>query len=244
MKVYIQTDKSREFYNVNAYIAYEGFKNFGFEVEKFFDVDEIVDKNPEDIIVGGIGNVRKRIENLNILRPDKEIDYPEELLSFLKRKVWESTINEVYKKGNWNIFVKPKTETKLFTGKVVNNELDFVGLIFEDKDIEVLCSELVNFKTEWRCFIRYKEILDIRRYKGVWDMKIDVNTVRNAIEAYTTQPAAYALDFGVNENNETILVEVNDGHSLGTYGLSPSNYAKFLSARWSELTQTEDYLNF
>ncbi|WP_262150245.1 ATP-grasp domain-containing protein [Chryseobacterium foetidum] len=244
MKVYIQTDKSREFYNVNAYIAYEGFKNFGFEVEKFFDVDEIVDKNPEDIIVGGIGNVRKRIENLNILRPDKEIDYPEELLSFLKRKVWESTINEVYKKGNWNIFVKPKTETKLFAGKVVNNELDFVGLIFEDKDIEVLCSELVEFKTEWRCFIRYKEILDIRRYKGDWDTKIDINTVRNAIEAFTTQPAAYALDFGVNENNETILVEVNDGHSLGTYGLSPSNYAKFLSARWSELTHTEDYLNF
>lgn len=244
MKVYIQTDKSREFYNVNAYIAYEGFKNFGFEVEKFFDVDEIVDKNPEDIIVGGIGNVRKRIENLNILRPDKEIDYPKELLSFLKRKVWESTINEVYKKGNWNIFVKPKTETKLFAGKVVNNELDFVGLIFEDKDIEVLCSELVEFKTEWRCFIRYKEILDIRRYKGDWDTKIDINTVRNAIEAFTTQPAAYALDFGVNENNETILVEVNDGHSLGTYGLSPSNYAKFLSARWSELTHTEDYLNF
>lgn len=244
MKAYIQTDQSGEFYNVNAFVAYEGFRNFGFETEKFFDADEISDKNPEHILVGGIGNVRKRLQSLNIIRSKNEIDYPEELHSFLKRNVWESTINEVYRNGNWNVFVKPKTETKLFTGKVVRNELDFVGMIHEDKNIDVLCSELVNFKTEWRCFIRYKEILDIRRYNGDWDTKIDVNTVRCAIEAFSTQPAAYALDFGVDENNETILVEVNDGHSLGTYGLSSSNYAKFLSARWSELTQTEDYLNF
>jgi hypothetical protein len=40
------------------------------------------------------------------------------------------------------------------------------------------------------------------------------------------------------------LVEINDGHSLGTYGISPTNYAKFLSARWSELTKTKDYAHF
>ncbi|WP_312869990.1 ATP-grasp domain-containing protein [Fontibacillus panacisegetis] len=27
-------------------------------------------------------------------------------------------------------------------------------------------SEIVDFKTEWRCFIRYGQILDIRYYKG------------------------------------------------------------------------------
>ncbi|GAA5091350.1 hypothetical protein GCM10023210_18650 [Chryseobacterium ginsengisoli] len=35
MKAYIQTDKDGEFYNVNAFIAYEGFKNFGYEIESF-----------------------------------------------------------------------------------------------------------------------------------------------------------------------------------------------------------------
>lgn len=245
MKVYIQTDHSGEFYNINCYTAFEGFKNFGFEIEKFFDINEIPDQNPADIVVGGIGNVRKRLINLNISRPQKEIDYPEELQPFLKRKVWESTVKNIHQdKENWNIFVKPKTETKLFAGKIVSNELDFVGLIFNDRDVEVLCSELMDFKTEWRCFIRYKEILDIRRYKGDWDTQINLKTVRDAVTAFSSQPASYALDFGINKNNETILVEVNDGHSLGTYGLSSSNYAKFLSARWSELTQTEDYLNF
>lgn len=100
MKAYIQTDKNGEFYNVNAFVAFEGFKNFGYETEKFFDVDEISDNNPENIVVGGIGNVRKRLQNLNIIRPNKEIDYPEELKSFLKRKIWESTINEVFNKKN------------------------------------------------------------------------------------------------------------------------------------------------
>ncbi|ALR32068.1 hypothetical protein ATE47_16760 [Chryseobacterium sp. IHB B 17019] len=244
MKAYIQTDKRGEFYNVNAFIANEGFKNFGFEIEKFVDADEISNKNPENIIVGGIGNVRKRLQNLNIIRENKEIDYPEELKPFLKRKIWTSSINEIFNKKEWNIFIKPQTETKLFAGKVIKSEMDLLGLIDEENDIKIWCPELVNFKTEWRCFIRYKEILDIRRYKGDWDTKIDVKTVLSAINSFTSQPNSYALDFGLNENGEMFLVEVNDGHSLGTYGISSAHYAKFLSARWSELTETEDFLNF
>jgi hypothetical protein len=52
------------------------------------------------------------------------------------------------------------------------------------------------------------------------------------------------MDIGIDSHGNCHLVEVNDGHSLGTYGIGPITYAKFLSARWSELTQTEDYLNF
>jgi len=245
MKTYIQADKNGEFYNVNAFTAYEGFKNFGFEIEKFSEVNEISDSNPEHITVGGIGSVRERLKNLNITRPDKDIYYPDQLEPFLKRKIWESTVNTIFNdKNSRNIFIKPKTETKLFAGKIIKNDMDFVGLIDKEKDIEIYCSELIHFKTEWRCFIRYKEILDIRRYKRDWDTKLNIRKVEHAIDCFTSQPNSYALDFGVNENNETILVEVNDGHSLGTYGLSPNHYAKFLSARWSELTQTKDYLNF
>lgn len=229
MKAYIQTDKNGEFYNVNAFFAFEGFRNFGFKTEKFIDADEISDRNPEHIVAGVIGNVRKRLRNLHISRPDKEIDYPEELMLFLKRKIWESTVDRIFaEKSNWNIFIKPKNETKLFAGKVIKNEMDFIGLIDNDKNTGIWYSELIDFKTEWRCFIRYKEILDIRRYKGAWDTKIDVETVRSAVRSFSLQPNSFALDFGVNENGETILVEVNDGHSLGTYGLSPADYAKFL----------------
>ena len=61
---------------------------------------------------------------------------------------------------------------------------------------------------------------------------------------FKSSPSAYALDFGIDENDRMKLVEVNDGHSLGTYGISATNYAKFLSARWAELTKTKDYANF
>lgn len=74
--------------------------------------------------------------------------------------------------------------------------------------------------------------------------KIDLNVITNAISAYTSQPNSYSLDFGIDSNGKYYLVEVNDGHSLGTYGIGPITYAKFLSARWSELTETKDYLNF
>ena len=244
MKAYIQTDKNGEFYNVNAFIAYEGFKHFGFEIEKYIDVKNILDENPQNIIVGGIGNVRKRIELLGIERKQQEIDYPNELEKYLNRKIWKSTLEEILSQKHFNIFIKPDIDTKKFAGKVFKNELDFIGLIDEENPTKVLCSEIVNFKTEFRCFIRYKEILDIRRYKGDWDKSINLEIVKSAISDFESQPNSYALDFGITDDNKTVLVEVNDGHSLGSYGISSQNYAKFLSARWSELTNTNDYLNF
>jgi len=245
MKAYIQTDKSGNFYNVNTYVANEGFQTLGWETEKYFSVDEIKDNDPESLIVGGIGNVRKRLEKFGVERPSNEIDYPKELEKYLGRKVWVSTIEEIFRdEQKWNIFIKPKKETKKFVGKVVKDYKDFIGLVDNNNPTQIWCSEIVNFKTEWRCFIRYGEILDIRQYKGVWDSKIDLSVIKNAIKDFESSPASYALDFGIDQNDTMKLVEINDGHSLGTYGISPINYAKFLSARWSELTKTKDYARF
>lgn len=245
MKAYIQTDKSGNFYNVNAYVANEGFQTLGWETEKYFSVDEITDNDPESLIVGGIGNVRKQLEKFGVERPSNEIDYPKELEKYLGRKVWVSTIEEIFRdEQKWNIFIKPKKETKKFVGKVFKDYKDFIGLVDNDNPTQIWCSEIVNFKTEWRCFIRYGEILDIRQYKGVWDSKIDLSVIKNAIKDFEGSPASYALDFGIDDNDTMKLVEINDGHSLGTYGISPINYAKFLSARWSELTKTKDYARF
>lgn len=245
MKAYIQTDKTGNFYNVNAFIANEGFELLGWETQRYFLVDEIADNDPETLIVGGIGNVRKRLKNLGIDKSLNEIDYPTELTKYLGRKVWASTIEELFdNEKDWNVFVKPKNETKKFVGRIVKEYKDFIGLIDKDNPTEIWCSEIVNFKTEWRCFIRYNSILDIRQYKGVWDSTLDLNIIQNAVNDFSNSPSAYALDFGVDENNNMKLVEVNDGHSLGSYGISSINYAKFLSARWAELTKTKDYANF
>jgi len=243
MKAYIQTNKKGDFYNVNAFIAYEGFTSLGWEIIKFYDSNEIKEKNPEDIVVGGIGNVRKRLEILGIERTQGEIDYPNSLSSYFGRKIWTTTIQKLFEnKQEWNVFIKPKDITKKFVGKVVKEYKDFIGLIEQNEDTNIWCSEIVDFITEWRCFIRYGEILNIRHYKGVWDSKLDLSVVQSAVKDFIDAPVAYGLDFGIDREGNMKLVEINDGHSLGTYGIDPINYAKFLLARWSELTGTTDYL--
>jgi hypothetical protein len=245
MKAYIQTDKNNDIYKVNAYTAFDGFNALSWEIEKFFDANDINDLNPEDIIVGGIGNVRKRLKNLGIALPNIEIDYPEELQKYFGRKIWTTTFQEIISnKENWNVFIKPKDYTKQFNGKVFREFKDFIGIINTDENMNVWCSEVVNFITEWRCFIRYGEILDVRYYRGNWDSKLDLSVVTSAIKDFKNAPAAFALDFGIDEEGKMKLVEVNDGYSLGTYGMESIKYVRFLSARWAELTNTKDTLMY
>lgn len=241
MKAYIQTDINGDFYNVNAFVAFVGFKSLGYEIFKYVDAKEVFEPKKDAIFVGGVGNVRKRLENLGIEKTD-EIEYPSELQRFLNRKVWTSTLEQVITNEQYGIFIKPK-QTKLFQGKLVNEFKDFINLNYQE-EIEIWCSEIINIVTEWRCFVRYGEILDVRYYKGKWDSKLNIKIVNQAIKEYISQPKSYCLDFGVDANGKHYLIEVNDGHSLGTYGMGAISYAKFLSARWSELTETEDLLNF
>lgn len=241
MKAYIQTDKNGDFYNVNAYVAAVGFKSLDFEVHKFENAGLVEENDRSAIFVGGVGMVRKRLEMLGIERP-AEIEYPAELNEFLNRKVWTSTLAQIIQEEKTGIFIKPM-ETKLFQGKVISDFKDYLGLNYE-KEVAIWCSETVNVVTEWRCFVRYGSLLDVRYYKGNWDSKLDLTIVNEAIRKYTSQPAAFCLDFGVDASGKHYLIEVNDGHSLGTYGMGAISYAKFLSARWSELTRTEDFLRF
>lgn len=241
MQAYIQTNSQREYFNINAYLAAEGFQKLGWETKKFHQAEEIQPAAPSAVVVGGIGMVRKRLQQLGI-EQGYEIEYPAELRPFLKRKVWQSTLGEVIQQEHYGIFIKP-VQTKLFKGKVIQQFRDFIGLKYEE-EVPIWCSEVVELVTEWRCFIRYGQVMDVRRYTGRWDSRLDSQVVQAAIAAYQSQPAAYGLDIGVDAQGEHYLVEVNDGHSLGTYGLEPVAYAKFLSARWAEMTKTEDLLNF
>lgn len=228
MKAYIQTNKNGDYYNVNAFIAAEGFETLGFEVIKYHEVEEVKHKDKEAIFVGGISNIKKRLKYLGIDKQNQE-DYPKELQAFFNRKIWKSTLKTIIKNEAYGIFIKP-TETKFFQGKVIREFRDFIGLNY-DEEVEIWCSEVVEILTEWRCFIRYGKLLDVRYYKGYWNNKLDINLVNTAIEQYTNQPAAYSLDFGIGKDGKYYLIEVNDGYSMGSYGMLPVPYAKFLSAR-------------
>lgn len=241
MKVYIRQKSERHFFNIECGVAYYGFKLLGWEIYPFQTFDSIVDFQPEVLFVGTILDVRTALKLNGINRP-MPFDYPLELHPFLGRKIWRSTIDDLAASKQWGIFIKPANEYKKFTGRAIINSQDLIECgDLSDGDREVLCSELVDFRSEWRYFVRSNKILGVHLYQGDWRLACDAQVIEAAVAAYSSAPAGYAIDFGVTATGETLIIEVNDGYALGNYGLPPIYYAQLLSARWSELTDTEDY---
>ena len=215
----------------------------GFEVVYFHDYSLLRENhNIEDIIICGIGCVKRRLSDFGLDMPN--IDYPDTLREYYGRRIWTTTLDAVNSTPEmWPVFVKPVTN-KLFTGRVVNDISDLIGCGSSFCDTDVYCSEPVDFVSEYRCFVRYGKIIDVRKYHGDWRWCPDYKTIANCVSNYTDSPKAYALDFGITRDNTTLLVEVNATVCIGSYGLDPIHYAKLISARWAELTKTEDECSF
>jgi hypothetical protein len=104
----------------------------------------------------------------------------------------------------------------------------------------VVCSDVVNWKTEHRAYVVRGQIVGIRHYLGDPHVPIDRATVDQAVaqfEASGQAPAGYGIDLGVLSTGQTALVEVNDGYSLGSYGLDDASYADLIVARWQQLME-------
>lgn len=254
MKVYVKVKKDGNSglilgHSINFQKAISGFGDMGFEVIPYFSLDEVYEKiTREDIVVDYIQQCEEILLKFGVSAPHVE-DYPDCLKPFLERKIWKDTINSIAKdEKKWSAgwFVKP-TEAKAFTGKRISSIKDLIGCGCFEKDYEVLCSEPVEFKREWRGFVYYDTFMDIRPYKGDYHYSYDPNTADNILKAFISwenRPCACAIDIGVTVDNKTLLVECNDGYALGAYGLENYKYARFLSARWAQLLQREDPCDF
>ena len=240
MRAFLQCDFTGYPCNPNVFTAFTGLRAMGYECIFFQNYEKLIANNhrKEELIVGGIGIIRRRLHDFRI--DCSAINYPEELHTFLGRRIWKSTIDEVASTPTlWPVFIK-SVEGKRLTGRIINGIHDLVGCGCCDGDYEVLCSEPVDFIAEWRVFVRHGKILDVRPYRGDWKAHYDPNVIEDAVKVYSTAPHAYGIDFGVTSSGETLLVEVNEGYALGCYGLFPHLYAKLLITRWAELTDTLD----
>jgi hypothetical protein len=198
----------------------------------------------DNIFLGSIQFVHRALGKLEKQIPEP-LDYPESLNKFLGREIGVSTIDEIANDPNkWNMFVKPKGIAKKFTGRIVRSTKDLVGCEDINMNTPIWVSEPVEFVAEWRTFVRYRSILGVRHYKGDWRAQFDYRIIEEAVELYQDQPAGYALDFGLTKEGKLLLVEANDGYGLGNYGLFYVDYAKLLSARWSQLIGQNDLCNF
>lgn len=142
--------------------------------------------------------------------------------------------------------MKP-VDSKVFTGKVISSIKDLIGCGTYNDNLEVLCSEAVEFMREWRCFVYYDEIIDVRPYKGDWHYNYNpdvLDQIMNQFTQWDERPMACSIDIGVTKDGRTLLIECNDAYSLGAYGLEDYKYAKLLSARWSQLLNREDVFDY
>jgi len=246
MRVFLRKATDGEYASVNFSIAADGFKTLGWELRSFSDSDQSDVRArlaKEDVYVDFVAETREAIRQLGIDPPTLPT-YPEALARFLGRKVWKSTIDTLVSQPDlWPVFVKPQRDTKAFTGLVVRRTGDFIGCRNPKQDTEIWCAEPVQFVSEWRCFIRYGAIVDVRPYRGSWKAQVDARVIEEAVSAWDGKPNGCALDFGLDDNGRTVLVEANEGFALGAYGLHPVDYAKLLSARWAEITGTKDEAN-
>lgn len=230
--------------NISFYTALEGFSHMGFHTIEVGAVNEIPITDLDSVAVGSIQFIHEVLHHLGKTYLT-DLDYPESLRPFLGRKLWASTINEFDTDNTkWNVFIKPRGLSKKFTGRVVKNLSDLRGTADQEFNVPIWLSEIVEFVREWRVYVRYGRILDIRPYKGKWQAQYDSTIIEKIITSFTDAPNGYALDVGVTTDGRTVLVEVNDGYSIGAYGLFFVDYAKLLSARWAQLTGTTDLCAF
>lgn len=242
-------------YNPNFAQAMYGFRDLGAEI-KFYDaIDEIYDKvEREDIVLDYISQCNTIFKKFgaNPYIPD----YPEVMTKYLGRKVWHDTIYSIScdeKKWSAGYFVKP-VKDKVFTGHIIKDLRDLIGCGSCYEDYEVLVSEPIDILAEWRGFIYYDEILDLRPYglllgrdRKSYLYHYDSEVVCSMVEDFKKwegRPAACSMDICYTKDGRTLLVEMNDAYALGCYGLEKVMYAKFISARWSQLLQREDEYRF
>lgn len=259
-KVYLKTKFDNEMkmeipHSVNIANAIYGFREMGAEIIPYHKIDEIYDRvNREDIVLDYIEQCKSIFSKFGV-EPSIP-DYPDVLKPFLGRKIWKDTINSISRseeKWSGGYFVKP-VRNKVFTGKIISSISDLVGCGNYSEDYDVLVSEPLDICAEWRCFILYDEIVDVRpygllldisrkSYKYHYDFKV-LDSMLEAFISWEKRPTACSLDICVTKDGQTLLVEINDVYALGCYGLASIFYAKLISARWSELLGVKDEYRF
>ena len=205
-----------------------GANEVGISCIAFSDIKQ-VPKNPYNIVVT---SVEESIEWFGYkIFPINDTWAGE----FKKRKEQFCSLDEI---ESYPCFIKPAQDIKAFTGIIVENEKE--ARLFTNNYSGILSvQEIVEIESEYRLYYtEARGVIGIKHYLGNPYLVPDeefVNTLVNRAKKELKEKS-FTLDIGIKDNGETFLIEVNDGWSIGNYGLSPSLYYSFIKARWLQLT--------
>jgi hypothetical protein len=242
-KAFIQRGDHGELMSEPTYAFWSGARQYGLDIE-FYTIPQIdeLELTKETLVHGGVGMVRRAFERLGIEQPQVGGLPPEHLMPFYGRRLWATTMAEVRQgyEDNRFFFVKPLKRHKAFTGHVTRETVSALArTAYFDDSFEILASEVVYFAAEYRLFIHEEKILDARIYRGDFRKPLDWAVADRFVEAFTDAPVAYSLDLGLAEDGRTLVVEINDCFSLGSYGFPAMPYARMVMDRWAEIMGIE-----
>lgn len=196
---------------------------------------------PDTLVAGHIPVVLCALRQLGIGPPEPN-DYPKCLQPWIRRRMWMSTVRKlvtILQEGTGApCFAKPIGRHKRFVGHVFESWEDLRALRGASDNMPIVCSEIVSWLTEYRVYVVRGQIVGIRHYRGDPERTPDQRVIESAVAAFEASgeaTAGYGIDFGVLSNGQTALVEVNDGYSLGSYGLEDHHYTDLIVARWRQL---------
>lgn len=241
MRAYIQ-HKGGGPTNGNTFNATEGFRLLGVETVPFEAAElDALPLDRETLVCGYVGIVHRALERLGVALPALH-PAPPAVAAFYGRSIRATTLGEV-RTLDQPIFVKPLSQHKAFTGHVRRGDLDDLNRTAHlDDDFDVLVSDVVDFVSEWRCFILRGRCVGAKPYAGdVRATSPDWRVLDGALDALgDALPAGCSIDLGVTREGATLVVEMNDGYALGCYGLAAVPYAQLLEARWLEIVSRAD----
>jgi hypothetical protein len=192
------------------------------------------------LIVGSVPFLSAALNQRKLTLPEDEC-YPECLRGYLSRTLRQATVGQAksaLEDLRGPVFIKPATRTKRFTGFVLTDPFD-TRLSGVPAREPIWWSEVVQWQSEWRCYVIDGEIVHVSHCDGEPSARPSIAEATAWVNEYTLHgaPSAYALDIGMLAGGETALVEVNDGFSLGAYeGLEAEVYFDLLLSRWRGLT--------
>ena len=122
-----------------------------------------------DFIAGDIQTMFTAMKQLGIEYSYN--DYPECLKKYLHRKIWTSTMKDIKNRffDDHNIepvFIKPKDKLKRFTGFIIESLDELYKANNAGNNVEIICSETVNWVSEYRVPVIDGKIRDYCLYSG------------------------------------------------------------------------------
>jgi hypothetical protein len=214
-----------------------------------FERAEDIPNSPYHIVVGSVEECRKWLE---INGYESPLAISERMRYYLYSKVYASCTQFIVNNLSYPTFIKPSDVIKSFTGTVVKDKAEAVNLL-NGLNCGIETKPVVDFKSEWRCYIHKGELIKTCHYLG--DPLITPSSeflsevVFRANQTKLDKYNSYTIDIGFSDTlgflqggvTDWVVIEFNDAWAIGNYGLDSDQYYHFLKDRWFQLTGALPY---